>query len=530
MTGDGPSDGPTAQPATGTTGGVDAAPGPEPLTPAETAAVARLRQRAAQALPAGVSGAGAVPQAELLRSAHQARLLGLHRPAALAATVVTGLRAARAAEPDHRLADLVAAYRELLETCTALLGPLPAADLRGTARQSYREAGGLRLYGLCAEPVVTATHAGAAVWLVDGEGRLATVADVLPHGDHAEAAELAQAASVRPVRLGDASLSHRELTRAGLVVQGATRTATGRLGAGAGVRAVRAAGAGWQQSPAAGLWAEPVAAQVERALRAERVPFEVRPAGSDLLFLDVTVRGPVVAAGGAHLLADCAGLPVALLPGHEHPSLAYRANLALLAAAPSLRLRVIGRLERAATARPRLLAAGPAPQQAGGADGVDGVADGTRDGAALRLTAERLGRVSLGLERLQHADLPAGDAAPLAPGVAVEAAAGSEAGALPPVHLLSRRVAQVVTGGRRALTPSGAQGGDEARALRETGLGTAAQLLTALRAAAVDQDRDVFGRLRTDDHLGFALAWLAAACYQEELANALCAAAWQQPG
>ncbi|WP_404870444.1 hypothetical protein ACI1MP_34740 [Kitasatospora griseola] len=487
-----------AEPVPGTA--VDEASVEEPLTPAEAEAVDRLRRVAADALAAGISGAGSVQQAELLRTAHQARLLGLHRPAALAATVVTRLRAARAAEPDHRLADLAAAHRELLDT-TTMLTP---RQVRAAARQTYREVGSLRLYGLFAEPVVSATHAGVTVWVVDGDGKLATVSDVTPHADPTEAAQLAGAAAGRPVRLGDATLSHRDLARAGLAVQGATRTDSGRLGAGAKVRAVRAAGAGWDEEPVARLWAEPVPAQVERALAAGRIPHEQRPAGSDLLFLDVTVLGPGTVPGSTapQLLAECVGSTVALLPAQDHPRLAFAANLAALASVPGLPLRVVGRLERATHPRLRLLAAAPAPGP----------------GPVLNLPPEYRDRINLGLERLQHADLP-----PDRPETLPSAAAFAPQ---PPFHLLTRPLEQAVTGGRRALTGRADRAAVEARRLRSAGLATAAQLLTAVHMAAADQERDVFGRLHTTDHLAFATAWLAAARYQEEVATALCAAAW----
>ncbi|MEV0532544.1 hypothetical protein [Kitasatospora sp. NPDC050463] len=502
-----------------------------PLTPAEQAAVRHLHRAAAAVLAAGVGGAGAVLQAELLRAAHRARLAGLHRPAAAAVAVVTQVRAARSGEPDHRLAALVAGLRELLDLTTALTtaAPTPAAPtagrgdlavLRGTARQTYREAGGLRLYGLFAEPVLTATHAGVLTWVVDATGRLSTVAEVMPHADPTTAAPQAVGAGNRAVRLGDALLSHREFTRAGLAVQGATRSATGRLGAGSSVRAVRASGAAWTAEPVAGLWAEPPAAQVERALTAAALPYETRPAGSDLLFLDVTLLGaaPYGPGGASQLLADCAGLVVALHAAHDHPGLAYRGNLALLATAPGLRLRVIGRLERAERPELRLLAVGAPP--AGPEPGDP----------ALALPADRAARVNLGLERLQTADLTLGAPTPPA---GPDALTGPDTltgpgGPAAPVHLLGRRVEQAVTGGRQGLA-LGAGRADTGRAeLRAAGLATGAALLDALRAAAADHPRDVFGRIVADDHAAFTTAWLAAACYGEELASALCAEGWQR--
>ncbi|MFE6499722.1 hypothetical protein [Kitasatospora sp. NPDC057738] len=513
-------------------------PAPAPLTTVELAAVRHLHAAAAAVLAAGVSGAGAVSQAELLRAAHRARLAGLHRPASAAVTVATRVRAARSGAPDHRLVDLVAGQRELLGLTTALAaGVAPIAELRGTARQAYREEGGLRLYGLFAEPVLTATHAGAVSWAVDANGRLSTIAEVMPHDDASAAAPQAVGAGNRTVRLGDAALSHRELSRAGLAVQGATRSTGGRLGAGASVRAVRAAGTAWTAEPAARLWSEPAPAQVARALAAQEQPYESRPAGSDLLFLDVTLLGtaPTGPGGTPQLLARCtaggpaegaadspaednpaeagpggSGGPVIVLrPAHEHPDLPFRANLALLATAPGLRLWVIGRLERADRPELRLLAIGTPP--------------GTPD--RLALPAARAGRVNLGLERLQTADLAG-------PGPVGGPADGPTAPAPygPPVHVLGRRVEQTVTTGRHALAPSEASAAADRALLRAAGLATAAELLDALRACAANRQRDVFGRIVTDDHEAFAAAWLAAASYTEELATALCAAAWSGEG
>ncbi|MFF7456950.1 hypothetical protein [Kitasatospora sp. NPDC008115] len=518
----------------------------EELTAAERAAAGHLQRVGAAVLAAGVGGAGAVLQAELLRAAHQARLAGLYRPAAAAVAVVTRIRAARSGEPDHRLADLVAGLRELLGLSTALalaaapqavtpqaVTPEPSgpaepsvAELRGVARQSYAPAGGLRLYGLFTEPVLTATHAGVLTWAVDAGGGLHTMAEVMPHTDATAAAPQAVGAGNKAVRLGDAMLSHREFTRAGLAVQGATRSAAGRLGAGASVRAVRAAGAAWTAEPLARLWGEPPAAQVARALAAGALPAEVRPAGSELLFLDVTLLGAVPSGPGGEprLLAECDGVVVALRAAHDHPGLAYRGNLALLATAPGLRLRVIGRLERSARPELRLLAVGVPPRD----EPAPHEGSAPHDEPALALPADRAARVNLGLERLQTADLtlpPTDPTDPTGPATPGGVPTGGEAPATP-VHLLARRVAQAVTGGRAALAlGSRAVDGDRAR-LRSAGLATGAALLDGLLASAVDQPRDVFGRVIADDHGAFASAWLAAAWYEEELASALCVTAW----
>ncbi|MFJ8109283.1 hypothetical protein [Streptomyces sp. NPDC096132] len=452
-------------------------PGAEAPSSGQLDAARAVFDAAAAVLEAGTDGAGAVLQAELLRAAHTARLAALPRAAAAAVSVVTGVRAARSADPAYRLPDLVGTLRTALGVAHRLPHTTGAelADLRGTARQPYTPDGSLRLYGLFSEPVLTATgYAGAVTWTADAEGRLYTVSDVAPGG-----AGRATGAADRAVRIGDTALTHRELSRAGLAVSGATVSPTGRLGAGAGVRAVRASGAAWSAEPLDRLWATPVGEQVARALGG----------GQDLLFLDVTLAGTVREAAGDCLLADCEGRAVRLALAHDHPALAYRDNLRLLAAARGSRLRVVARL-----------VPGPLPR-------------------ALLLAAEHpsdpTARVDLGLDRLQHADLPTATAAPAAVPTVDEA----------PLHLLRRRVHQTVSGGRRVLAFPGSGAGDGTR-LRRVGLGTAADVLDGLHAAAADRSRDAFGRLLPADTDRFARTWLAAAVYTDEVERALCAAAW----
>ncbi|MFF9205440.1 hypothetical protein ACF1AE_27195 [Streptomyces sp. NPDC014986] len=455
-------------------------PTAEETPTAEQRAAARAVFDAAGAvLEAGTDGAGAVLQAELLHAAHTARLAGLPRACAAAISVVTGVRAARSADPGYRLADLADALADVLGVAHRLPHATGAdlTELRGTVRQPYRPDGSLRLYGLFSEPVLTATgYAGAVTWTADAHGRLYTVSDVAPGGP-----ARAAGAADRAVRIGDTALTHRELSRAGLAVSGATVSPTGRLGAGAGVRAVRAPGASWRSEPLDRLWSVPVAEQVARALNG----------GQDLLFLEVTLTGTVRGTAGDCLLADGAGVTLRLATAHDDPALPYRDNLRLLAAARGSGLRIIARL-----------APGPRPR-------------------ALLLATEHptdpAARVDLGLDRLQHADLP--------PGAGVPRPAVVPTGDEVPLHLLRRRVHQAVSGGRRVLALAGSGPGDGAR-LRRLGLATAGDLLEDLHAAAADRSRDVFGRLLPADTARFARSWLAAAVYTDTVERALCASAW----
>ncbi|MFC7217833.1 hypothetical protein ACFQLX_06570 [Streptomyces polyrhachis] len=436
----------------------------------------------AAVLEAGIDGAGAVLQAELLRAAHTARLAALPRPAAAAVHTVNHLRAARAAAPDHRLAELAQALRDLLATTHHLrrdhTHAVQRAAARGTARRAYTPGGSLRLYGLCTEPVLTTTgQAGAVTWTADAEGRIYSVPDLAPGGP-----PRAIDAAARPVRLGDTALTHRELARTGLAVSGATVSADGRLGAGKGVQAVRAAGAPWSEPPLDRLWAPSPAHQVARAL--------TDPDDPGLLFLEATLLGTVRETGGDCLLADCSGLPLRLAAAHEHPDLAYRDNLRTLAAAPGRTVRLIGRLVRADHPRVQPL--------------------------AVQLPA---GIHDLGLDRLQRSDLPAGTPPPALPAAPPSAPA--------PLHLLRRRTEQAVAAGRRALALPAT---DDTRPLRRAGLTTAAELLDRLRRAAADRGRDHFGRLLPADTDHFAEAWLAAALYTEAAATLLCRTAWEGAG
>ncbi|WP_098027423.1 hypothetical protein, partial [Streptomyces sp. st115] len=327
---------------------------PETANPAQRAAADALWAAGAAVLEAGVDGAGAVTQSVLLRAAHTARLRHLPRAAGAALAVVTLLRAARAGDPSYRTADLVTALAELLGTARRV-GTASGAELaavRGRARRPYTPDGSLRLYGLFTEPVVTDSgHGGVRTWVAGADGRLFTVGDVAPGG-----AGRALGVADRAVRLGDSALTHRELGRAGLAVSGATVSPDGRLGAGKGVKAVTARGAAWTEPPLAALWETPPSEQVARALRSTSRYADPDGGGSDLLFLDVELLGAVREAGGTCLLALCeGGVRVRLAVADDDPALAHRDNLALLAAAPGARLRIIGRLAPAPHPRLTLL-------------------------------------------------------------------------------------------------------------------------------------------------------------------------------
>ncbi|MGW5577673.1 hypothetical protein [Micromonospora chokoriensis] len=463
------------------------APAAPAATADEKAAATQTRDVVAQILEHGVAGAGAVTQADLLRAIHQARAIGLPRLATAATRVVELLRAARQSVPAFRLADLTEALRDVLTVAHLLvsgLGDQQAA--RGVNRRGYSPIGDLRLYGLCTEPLRTTTgHVGAISYLTDGESTIWSLAQARP-GDGDTTRNTAQAS----VNLGDVTISHRELDRAGIIVVNAHASVDRRLSHGRTVQAVRTTGRTWHEEPADALWRQPIPEQAARWLNAfDAAPHE-RPAGHDLAFLD-----GVLAADQRGLLLRTTQLPgaVRVLAPHDDPALPYVANLRLLAAhATAMPVRMIGRFH--------------GPRQ------VHGIAM-----AAPWLPDRFGGHVDLGVDQLQRADLPdAGTTEPY-----------DNDQPQPPLHLLTHHLQRVVAAGRAALVPDVDR---DARALTEAQLPTAASVLRELRRAGHRRDRDAFGRLNQQDSSALAVAWLIAAAYQHAAATAVAARSWQANG
>lgn len=484
--------------------GPHAGPAPAPLTPAQLHAAIALWSAAAEALSAGVTAGGAVVQAELLRAAHTARLAALARAEAAALRVVRGLRAARERSEGQRLGDLADAFRELLAGAALLCSGSAGAGAAGSVRRAYEQGGSLRVYGLCREPVLSATgYGGVTTHLVGADGAGYTVSDVRPGG-----LARAKGAGAASVALGGATLDHAGLARGGLRIVGATVSADGRLGAGRGVSATPLRGVDWSEEPVAALFARPVREAMAAAL-ADGGPGSAEPgrAPASLLGCDVEVIG---AAGDAVVVRVAAEGPLLRLrPAHPHPELPHAANLRRIAQHPGLVLRVLGRpdLDRAATLRP--LAVGPVPGAA----------------ATLRLPDEWKGHADLGYDRLQGEHFPRETAggAPVGP-----VPSGPDPLADAPLWRVRRLLETGVAGGRRAVAEAG-RGTDTAALvarLTRAGLGGAGHLAQALTTEADRRPRDAFGRLTDASADGYARAWLASAVHLAAAERTLVAASW----
>lgn len=453
--------------------------------PTERSAARMIEDAAGQVLEAGLVGAGAALQGQLLAGVHQARLRSLHRLAAATTRVVSGIRASRSDDASFSLPTLSADLLEVLSVAHAVVsGKGDPGEWRGTARTVYAPVGGLRLAGLGMEAVTSsAGYAGVVVWLTDAEGRLWSVSDVKPGG-----AERVVSSAAGPVAVGETGLSHRELARAGLIMASATANPDGRLGAGSGVRAVRAAGVAWTEPQLLGRFgglnnrtAVPNGARVPQ-------------------LLSLTVCG---SERDALLAVDDAGEGVRLVAPAGNARPVHRDNLRLLADRPGLRM--------LAMARPRPDDGSVAPAGFLGLPGtLELIAVG---GGDLRLPAALNGHADLGFDRLSPRFLrPSGPPPPFPQAEAVS----------DPLLAFRRRLDRVVSGGRRTLSVPGVpqEVRSEAARLRSEQLATAATLLETLLEAAQPAERDAFGRRAGADGGELSRAWLTAGTYQRALLSA----------
>lgn len=465
----------------------------EAAAPAEPAAVAPaagpldpgLRDAATAGLEAvgtllgcGARAGGAVVQAGLLRALHGARAAGCHRLGAALARLLGGVRRLRGGDPAGDAEEVLADAAEACAAALVLLAPDAASAAAGVARRAYETVGNLRLHGLCAEPVLTSGGwAGVVTWLADAQGRLWSLGDVQP-GDAARVLQAWRGG----VRLGDLSLAHAELARGGALVQDATASPEGRLGSGAAVQAVRAAGARWDEAPLAALFDRPLPAQLDAAFA------EARPG---LLTLRGRLDGVVLR------LPDGPGL--LLHPPSWDRALPAAANLRALAACAGAEIRVVVRPLREAAGQAVLLALSPA-------------------GDGLRLPAALGDRLMVGLEHLPQAGL-SGDA-PSPPQAASDPL---------PWAALHRRALAVLLGGRSAL-PAALAGSiaGEVGALRQRLCPAAADRLGALFQASQSTPGGSWGRVRQTAPEAFARAWAGAALHAAEARRHTMHAAWRR--
>ncbi len=456
----------------------------EVTSEAQRAAAGALWAAAAAVLAVGLERSGVVLTAELIRAVHGARLAGLHRAAGAGGRLVRQIRELRGVGASFRLDRCVRDLGVLLETTARVRGGEVAA--LGVGRRTYSAQGNLRLYGILSEPISDpGGFAGVVTTLVDARGRFWTRAEVRPG-----AAEQATAAYETSAGLGELALVHRELCRSVIQIEGSTGSEDGRLGAGAGVRAVRAGLSSWAEGSVSGLWSVGLREQLERAH--EGIEADPGAAGAGLIFVRVEVQG----LDGALLVAlGPQGEPLLLTAGEDQPL--GLSNLRQLARLPGSQLAIIARPEADRPGIFRLLAVG---EQSPG---------------VLRLPDAWAGRVNVALDAVVGASL-----GPAARRTAQEVGVRA---ALPPDPLAAarRRLNAVALGGAAALPPSALSALEREAAALDRGLMVGgAALLRALGVEAQPRARDLRGALSSAEVADPSASGRAGGAVREALSGA----------
>lgn len=181
-------------------------------------------------LTVGLAGLATTDRARVLRVVALARVQALHRLGAEFATLHNRLRTPTAAATIDALAGAAITTWRLARADE--LGTVDPDDL-GTARRRYRPVGGLSLWSLACEPVLTDSgYAGVVTHLAGADRRVWTLQNVTPG-----AVDDVKSAYRGSSGLPELSTTHAEIARGGLLLNGATASADGRLGRGKSIRA-----------------------------------------------------------------------------------------------------------------------------------------------------------------------------------------------------------------------------------------------------------------------------------------------------
>ncbi|MFE5790446.1 hypothetical protein [Rhodococcus erythropolis] len=442
------------------------------VSAAHRAAARSLWDAAANLIENGCAAAGAAERALLLRAVHTARAVGLHRGARSGAELAEQLRRYGERSAEFSLTGLHQGAVETLLACHLVQSQttLSSAEI-GRARRRYEPVGGLRLFGLISEPVVTASgYAGVVTWMVDSSGVRYSMSDVQPGG-------VERCVSDLPVALVGSGIDHRRLAQRGLTLSGATATESGRLGRGVTVSAVPGAHVdqAWTSVAVRRLFDVPVREQVAAAL----TDSDGDEGRLGLICCDVEVSSATVHS--VQVMSE--GLPIELAVPPGVPGLLYAQNLRQLGRVPGARMRLVGRI---AADRPGQL-------------------------VALAIRPRRRSAVgdirNLAWDPVTHAEL--------SDSVEVDAVhpiweRGVETTCIQaPLMRASDRLHQVLRGGRRmARGPVCLRDVDW---LRESAMPNLAQSFAELFSAAKSSERDEFGRRALLHGERFTIAWLRAA-------------------
>ncbi len=364
------------------------------VTPAMRGAAKRVGSAGEAVLRVGVRACGALTQAELLRAGHECRVAGLVTLANHVFRLVEGIRRLRGLSDE---ADSGAIERDLfamLNTAAIVAGgetaPMWAV---GAQRRKFMPLDVSRLFGWFAEPVWTRSgFAGVCTYLLNSKGTVYQIAEVREGGG-----ELIASAYRGGIVLGELHAATRDVCRSELHVLDPTAAADGRLGRSRGTRWHMAGVSPFDGDAVQVPFGRAVADQLELVFESASQEVDQRRAGWDL----IRFQGEVLGMERSDLVMRVDGerSPWQMRPAIDEPQVPYRENLTLLARAPGLRLRCVGRVDPTKARHVDLLAIGPGDESLReGHDARNSAAELPR----LRLPDEWNGRCNLGLDRLRR--------------------------------------------------------------------------------------------------------------------------------
>jgi hypothetical protein len=478
----------------------------------------------------GMANSGSLRLASLLRAANVCRAEGLHLLARASVSLAAQLQRRQRGDASFVLAEATNDVRIVLSDAWRLsTQALVPEYLLKSGTRSFSAQGGLRLTAVACEPVIAASgYAGVVTHLVDASGSPRHLAQVMPGGP-----QDVKAGYQTAIRIGDTTITHDRLSRAGLIVSGATVAPDGRLGAGAGVKAAPS-----RSSVLTPMDLSHVAARAQASLGGQPpqplVVCQARILGTDRNQLLVALESPLSDTSpaneqvgtsarvdpeqAAHQSADATHETDApkqrlayLSATSNHQSLPANDNLRLLGNYVGLRIVLCAEVMPAPVPTLRLLSFSCVH----GAD------------CTFPSTWEQ--RCNAGLDRLEPSMIrfrPVNQPFRSASG----ATTYTQSSSVPGVEVISevrRMIERVASLGTVALqTTIGPEGDRLVRSLRRHSLNHGASLLEHFNEVRHTTEREVDGRLRPPSTSLCAQAWLALATWETNAQTQLAMAAW----
>jgi hypothetical protein len=475
----------------------------------------------------GIANSGSLRLASLLRAANVCRAEGLHLLARAAVALAAQLQRRQRGDASFVLAEATNDVRIVLSDAWRLSTQAHVPEyLLKSGTRSFSAQGGLRLTALACEPVIAASgYAGVVTHLIDASGSPRHLAQVMPGGPQDVKTSYQTA-----IRIGDTTINHDRLSRAGLIVSGATVAPDGRLGAGAGVKAAPS-----RSSVLVPLDLSNVAARAQASLNGQPAqPLVVclaRILATDRNQLVVALENPLSDTNQANeedetsatedqeqaddQLADAAQENDAptqrlayLSATSNHQSLPANDNLRLLGKYVGLRIVLCAEVVPAPIPTLRLLSFSCVNE-----------ADCTFPSTWEQRCNAGLDRLEPSMIRFRPGDQP------------LQSASGhSQSSSAPGVDVIGevrRMTERVASLGTVALqTTIGNEGDRLVRSLRRHSLNHGASLLEHFNEVRHTTEREVDGRLRPPSTSQCAQAWLALATWETNAQTQLAIAAW----